>query len=150
MHLSLGWTSEAEDWGKQHAAVCRERPLGSLSGHGWTGATGSTAADTDAAGGKQPLIKPTPTDWSVPDPAFHSFHSFHMHRILKEKTWCLCLAVVGRLNDGDTACHRGVFFSCFTLLLKSDWGACSPSCFTEGQSQTDALMGHSTVFNTTN
>lgn len=72
--FSSGWTSEAEDWRRQHASVCRERPLGSLSEHRWTGAAGSTATDTDAAGGEEQLIKHTLTDSSQIIPAFITTH----------------------------------------------------------------------------
>lgn len=64
--LSIGWASEAEDRGEQHAAFCWKRPFGSLSEHSWTGAAGGTATDTDAAGGKQPQTICTPTDQFLP------------------------------------------------------------------------------------
>lgn len=115
MHFSLGRTSEAEDWGRQHAAVCREEPLGPLSEHHWTGAAGSTATDTDAAGGWEA------TDQTYPDriSTSHTFPHYGMLCLIKasQKTsWKL-----SRGNAGDTSCHRICFLSCFTPLLKSEW-----------------------------
>lgn len=128
MHLSSGRTSEAEDWGEQHAAVCGERPVGSLPEHRWTGAAGDTAADTDAAGGKPPLIKPTQTRSSRP--CHHAVQTQGKN------------AAVDIVSGGDRTCHRISFLSCFTPPPDGDGGTCS-SCFTKGQSQTHVWTAHS-------
>lgn len=57
--LTLGGASEAEVWGGQHEAVCREEPSGSLPEHSRAGAAGGAAADTDAAGEEELMFTTT-------------------------------------------------------------------------------------------
>ena len=129
--FSSGWTSEAEDRRRQHASVCRERPLGSLSEHRWTRAAGSTATDTDAAGGEEQLIKHTLTDSAQIIPAFITTHQAALLEATPN-----CCRQSGRWHQ-DRLC----FLSCFTPPLER------PSRSTEGQWQRRALQRRYRVTN---